>query len=223
MNDNDFARFCETWAGVQTIYGKEVTAPVLRAVFGVLQKYPLDAVEAALQAHMDDPDAGRFPPTPAHVVGKIRPSDADAAAIAWSRVVKAIRHVGYMATPDCGDRRIHAAINSMGGWSRLCVLQETALPFAARDFATLYLNADALPAPLPIGAENASRIAHGQLQEPHVLIGADGKPEGVPGVPVERHLPEPPPGTPLIRDRREALRSVMRVLQGGKGEDDGQG
>jgi len=74
---------------VATMLGRPSPSPLQLAMyFRVLEKYPLKTVRAAIDAHVSDPDQGRFFPTPAHIIGQIdsqteqHPGEAEAWAIA---------------------------------------------------------------------------------------------------------------------------------------------
>ena len=60
--------FATAMARLFDIYGDELTANVLDAWAGVLGQYPLREVRWAMNAHVTDPDKGRFRPTPADII-----------------------------------------------------------------------------------------------------------------------------------------------------------
>jgi hypothetical protein len=89
MNKTDQQEFNALLDAVATMLGRPSPSPMQLAMyFRVLEKYPLKTVRAAIDAHVSDPDQGRFFPTPAHIIGQIdahteqHPSDDEAWAIA---------------------------------------------------------------------------------------------------------------------------------------------
>lgn len=72
MNAIDAEDFGNSWDQCAELYGKSVSSSAKEMAFKLLARYPLSQIKAALQAHMLDPDNGRFMPRPADVVNKIR-------------------------------------------------------------------------------------------------------------------------------------------------------
>lgn len=67
MIDADKHEFSQAVNQLFAIYDTEVTDKVLRAWWGVLSPYHLQAVLAAMNLHAGDPVAGMYRPTPAHI------------------------------------------------------------------------------------------------------------------------------------------------------------
>ena len=78
MKSTDSPAFAMALAGCLTeIYDKAVT-PALREVWErALDTYNLADVQAALAAHIADPDAGRFPPKPADIIRRLPMTNID--------------------------------------------------------------------------------------------------------------------------------------------------
>lgn len=68
MQASDRKAFAECMAPFASIYRQELTPLVLDVWWGALYEYPFDDVKIALALHVKDPDAGMFPPTPAHII-----------------------------------------------------------------------------------------------------------------------------------------------------------
>lgn len=96
MRDTDAAPFVALLRDVFGLYlqAKPLNDGQVAMFFRALQRYPLDAVRAALDAHVRDPQRGRFPPLPADVIAQIdgiaandgRPGPEEAWAIALGSV-----------------------------------------------------------------------------------------------------------------------------------------
>lgn len=71
MRDTDFKAFAAELDTVFSLYGKQPSADQKGMFFGALKPFPLEGVKLALQAHMRDPQRGRFAPLPADVVAQI--------------------------------------------------------------------------------------------------------------------------------------------------------
>lgn len=73
MNTNDKRPFADLLSDLAEVYDKPpLTKTKLQAYWSVLERYPLQAIEAARDLHLADPDRGRFMPMPADLAGKVR-------------------------------------------------------------------------------------------------------------------------------------------------------
>lgn len=176
MTQDDFDQFCDMWSAAWELIGKKVTPGQLNLAFELLRRYELADITQALTAHMNDPDAGQFAPKPADIVKHISGSKGTRSARAWSKVDRAIRQVGSYQSIVFDDPTIHAVIDDMGGWTRICRTLEKELPFVAREFENRYQGyalkgiPDSWPRKL-IGECEAYNLRNGYEVAPPVLIG----------------------------------------------------
>ena len=79
MRDTDFAPFCELLDGCYALLGREkaLNGPAKALFFRALGVHSLEAVRAGFDAHVKDPQRGRFAPTPADVIAQIEGLVAD--------------------------------------------------------------------------------------------------------------------------------------------------
>lgn len=138
MKNNDMETFVELLTGALEVYGQKTSKLVIDVWWNVLERYDYDTVQKAFSDHLVDPDVGQFSPKPANIIRNIDGSRETRAMIAWAKVHKAIRSVGGGSTVCFDDRFIHATIGDMGGWSKLCVVEEDEMPFKAREFEKRY-------------------------------------------------------------------------------------
>lgn len=99
MFEHDFDDFMELLDGAISLNPKWAPLnPTGKALFfKAMEQYPFDQVSMALMAHMRDPKAGMFQPTPAHLIGHIqgragndgRPTADEAWAIALTSIDEA--------------------------------------------------------------------------------------------------------------------------------------
>lgn len=90
MKQADFPEFTALLDSVAALLGKPTPGTQQTAMFfRVLNRYPIEAVRQALDAHLRDPQRGRFFPVPADVIAKLeelegpgRPTSDEAWAIA---------------------------------------------------------------------------------------------------------------------------------------------
>lgn len=198
MSPTDKLAFSALLAGcLNALYEKSVSTTLIDVWFNALLAYPLDEISAAFSRHVVDPDHGQFPPKPADVVRLIDGGGDGKALAAWSKVDRAIRHVGGWRSVCFDDPLIHACIDAMGGWIKLCETATDELPFRQQEFAKRYrsllmLATEPAYPPHLIGRAEAGNAPNGYPVEPPLLLGdphkaarvllrgaADAKPAGM--------------------------------------------
>ncbi|MCZ4321429.1 DUF6475 domain-containing protein [Pseudomonas anguilliseptica] len=181
-------------AKVMSVYGKQITSGFVDVFFDSLAAYDLESVRRGLNAHVQNPDSGQFPPKPADVVRLIDGTSQDQGMHAWSRVDKAVRRVGPYQSVVFDDPIVHRVLDDMGGWVKLCnTSSEEDYKFQGLEFARRY---------------RACVIAGGVGDNyPHYLIGMTEAENSNAGFKV----PEPL----LIGDRAACL-GVLRNGAGGR-------
>ena len=75
MNDADKRPFAEQLTALLEIHNRTPSRGVLQLWWNTLQTYPWAAVERAFADYLGNPEAGRYPPTPAAIVGEIQRRD----------------------------------------------------------------------------------------------------------------------------------------------------
>lgn len=130
--------FVELLTGALEVFNQKTSKLVVNVWWNALEKYDFDIVRMAFSDHIVDPDVGQYPPKPANIIRNIEGSRETRAMLAWAKVSKAIGSVGGGSTVCFDDRYIHATIADMGGWQRLCTVEEDEMPFKAREFEKRY-------------------------------------------------------------------------------------
>ena len=120
MEQNQHEEFKAALAAVHDFYGKSVSPFAANIWWDTCRRYSLEDVTRAFSAHCQDPDRGQWMPKPADIKRLLEGGSGDQSLRAWSRVDKAVREVGPYQTLVFDDHRIHAVIDDMGGWIRLC-------------------------------------------------------------------------------------------------------
>lgn len=141
MNKNtDYEAFSALWIGAHEVRGRTVSKVGIKLAFSALSDWSLDAISNAITRHIADPDAGRYPVTPADIVRLLQGGGAeDLANLAWSRVERAIRLLSPWDSLRCDDPFIAATLRDMGGWIKLCsIIGERELIFVGKDFKARY-------------------------------------------------------------------------------------
>lgn len=185
MNQNEKPAFGGLMASVADLYGKTMTNGVAEIYWQALRAYDFADIQRAAGAHALDPDAGQYMPKPADFVRHIDGSKASQASVAWAKVVDAIRSQGSYKSVCFDDPMIHAAIQDMGGWIKVCAVLEKDLPFEERRFATSYngyklrgVSKGDYP-PYLIGAAEGENRSNGKPVAPPLLLGNQEKAQAV--------------------------------------------
>ncbi len=105
----------------------------------VLKQYELEDVQNAFQSHIQNPDCGQFLPKPADIVRLIEGSGETKALLAWAKVERAVIQIGSYQSVVFDDPLIHAVIEDMGGWVKLCSMKNEQMPFYANEFQKRYM------------------------------------------------------------------------------------
>ncbi len=176
MTDRDFNDFSVLMKSVADYFGKTMTTGVIGIYWQGLRDLEIGELRAALNAHVQNPDVGQFMPKIADIRKMIGGTTQDSALVAWSKVDRAIRHVGTYADVVFDDPIIHRVIRDMGGWIPLGAKREDEWPFVAKEFETRYRGyrmRGEVPAyePVMIGVAGASNRKAGFAIDPPRLIG----------------------------------------------------
>lgn len=176
MNDDDLARFSlELITVADGFYDKKnLAAEVVLIYFNALREYDLDAVIQALGVHVRTPGRCNFFPKPGSLIELIDGTKATAAMRAWSKVDKAIRSYGRNRSVVFDDALIHAVVDEMGGWLKLCEAgSERDLEFLKNNFCKRY-ESSGRPTDYPavlMGALDWDAIKFGRPTRQPVCVG----------------------------------------------------
>lgn len=138
MKPTDMPAFAKLWTRLGLRYGKALSEYLIESYWQELQAYDFSEIKEAVRAHLLNPDRGQFFPQSADIVRYILGDTETQALRAWSKVNKAIRHIGSYQSVVFDDARIHAVIDDMGGWIYFCRADEHQLPFQAKEFQKRY-------------------------------------------------------------------------------------
>jgi hypothetical protein len=176
MHDKDMERFLSMLSGISDYYGRQLGKDAIRLYWEGLKQYDLQAVEKAFWTHTQNPDSGQFMPKIADIAKYLKGRTSDQASQAWSKVDKAMRHVGTYQDVCFDDAIIHRVIEDMGGWIFLGMKTEEDWTFLQNQFENRYrgyVMRDEKPeyqARL-IGVANAHNAQNGFTLNPPMMIG----------------------------------------------------
>jgi hypothetical protein len=121
-------------AGLYAFYDRELSEFAIEVWADALAEFDQADVRSAIQAHIRDPDAGRWLPKPADLIRKLRGSTDDAAQLAWGRVLRAAQAGGGSFDGPAGD-----ALDSLGGMAVVRRADESQNGFMQRRFVDAFM------------------------------------------------------------------------------------
>lgn len=195
MDSAERKRVVETLTSVASLYKQDITPGVVSIWVQALDRFTAEQVIGALTAHVTDPERGQFMPKPADVIRAIQGTASDAALIAWGKVIGTVRRHGSYADVVFDDPKIMQAIEQMGGWVRLCEMQESEEHWRQKDFTAIYRAVDGATHPrvlfgrfslhnVPLGYEAGKPVLIGN-QERALAILESGRAQAIGSEPVK--------------------------------------
>lgn len=138
MQDRDIPKFTTLLIGIGELYGKAISELLGDIYWQALKSFEWQDILKAFQSHIHNPDGGQYFPKPADIVRLIEGSGETRALQAWAIVEKAIVQVGAYQSVVFDDPLIHAVLEDMGGWVKLCGTLVDEMPFRANEFQKRY-------------------------------------------------------------------------------------
>lgn len=177
MTEHDKPQFAAMMTGWADYYRTPLSRVTLDIYWNLLRHYDLAAVDQAMQRHASRPDKeGSFMPKAADLTVMLVGRSSDQAAVAWSKVDKAVRTVGTYDDVIFDDPLIHVVIAEMGGWAWLGNQTDKEWPFIEKTFITRY-QAYRMRGECPeharrlTGLANAANAASNMPRLPAVMVG----------------------------------------------------
>ena len=84
------------------------------------------------------PEAGKFPPKIGDITRMLEGTQSDRAALAWGKALEAMGSVGAYTDVVFDDPAIHAAIEDLGGWPKVCRTEARELGYMQHRFCEAY-------------------------------------------------------------------------------------
>jgi hypothetical protein len=120
MKSTERAAFQQLLSDAMAYYRQNVSEFTLDVWWQALQTSTMEEVRKAVTAHAMDPERGQFAPKVADVIRILQGTVTDRAALAWGKVHEAMSAVGAYQDVVFDDPAIHAAIDDLGGWPKVC-------------------------------------------------------------------------------------------------------
>ena len=120
MTPKDYEAFRALISDALAFYKQPTTPFTLDVWWAACGRYDLDQVRKALTAHAMDAERGKFPPLPSDFVRQLEGTATDRAVLAWGKVLSAMQSVGAYTDVVFDDPAIHAVVEDLGGWPKVC-------------------------------------------------------------------------------------------------------
>lgn len=120
MQAKDRDDFNALIASVMAYYKQDVSKFALGLWWEACADVELEQVAKAMSTHAKDPERGQYPPKVADIVRLLQGTPTDRAQLAWGKVLDAIQRVGNYSDVVFDDPAIHAVVEDLGGWPKVC-------------------------------------------------------------------------------------------------------
>lgn len=134
MHPNDKPALIQMVTDVLAYYRQNVSEFTLSVWWQACQPYTLEQVSKAMTAHATDPERGQFAPKVADIVRVLSGTGTDRAALAWGKTLEAMGSVGAYTDVVFDDPAIHAVVEDLGGWPKLCRTEGKELGYVQHRF-----------------------------------------------------------------------------------------
>jgi hypothetical protein len=134
MQQHEKPQFVSLIADVLGYYGKDASPFVIAIWWDACQNLAFEQVAKAMNTHVKDPERGQYPPKVSDIVRVLQGTTTDRAALAWGKVLEAMSSVGAYTDVVFDDPAIHAAIEDLGGWPKLCRTETKELSYLQHRF-----------------------------------------------------------------------------------------
>lgn len=194
MQPGDRQAFSRLLTDALAFYRQDVSAFALDVWWAACERFDLEQVRGALTAHAMDPERGQFAPKPADLVRQLAGTATDRAMLAWGKVLGAISAVGAYTDVVFDDPAIHATVEDLGGWVKVCRGEVAELSYLQHRFCEGY----------------RAYAGRGEFEFPRVL-GGDRAPDEM-----FRRRGLPPPKPACVGDPQRTAQVFLGGRAGGK-------
>lgn len=134
MQINDKPALVQMVTDVLAYYRQPVSEFTLQVWRQACQPFTLEQVSKALTTHATDPERGQFAPKVADLVRILSGTHTDRSLLAWGKVHEAMSAVGAYTDVVFDDPAIHAVVEDLGGWPKLCRMEIKELSYTQHRF-----------------------------------------------------------------------------------------
>lgn len=120
MKNTDKKAFALLIAGVYAYHRQPCSDALIAMYWRGCQQWDYEQIVRAVDALTHDAEAGKFPPKIGDLTRELEGTRTDRALLAWGKTLKAMSSVGAYQDVVFDDAAIHAAVEDVGGWPKLC-------------------------------------------------------------------------------------------------------
>lgn len=134
MKPTDRKDFALLIAGVYAYHRQPCSDALITMYWRGCQRWDLEQVTKAIDRLTCDPEAGKFPPKIGDLTRVLEGTATDRAALAWGKVHEAMSAVGAYTDVVFDDPAIHAVLEDLGGWPKVCRMDVKELGYLQHRF-----------------------------------------------------------------------------------------
>lgn len=138
MKASEKPEFAKLVTDVLGYYRQDASSFTLSLWWQACQGFEMEQVSKALSGHAMDAERGVYAPKVADVVRVLAGTMTDRAALAWGKVLGAMSAVGAYSDVVFDDPAIHAVIEDLGGWVKVCRGETAELGYLQHRFCQLH-------------------------------------------------------------------------------------
>ena len=138
MNPSEKPEFAKLITDVLGYYRQDASSFTLSLWWQACQGFEVAQVSKALSGHAMDAERGVYAPKVADVVRVLAGTMTDRAALAWGKVLGAMSAVGAYSDVVFDDPAIHATVEDLGGWVKVCRGETAELGCLQHQFCQLH-------------------------------------------------------------------------------------
>lgn len=120
MRPSDRKEFAQLVTDVHAYHRMDASKFVLDIWWVACEPFEMEQIRAAITRHVTDPESGKYLPKVADVVRQLMGTRTERSMLAWGKVYEAMGRVGAYTDVVFDDPAIHAVIEDLGGWPKVC-------------------------------------------------------------------------------------------------------
>lgn len=120
MQASDKKDFALLIAGVYAYHRQPCSDALIAMYWRGCQRWNFEQVQSAIDRLTHDAEAGKFPPKIGDITRVLEGTHTDRAQVAWGKTLQAMSGVGAYTDVVFDDPAIHAVVEDLGGWPKLC-------------------------------------------------------------------------------------------------------
>lgn len=134
MHPTDRKDFGLLIAGVYAYHRQPCSDMLIGMYWRGCQRWDMEQVRSALDQLTCDAELGKFPPKISDLTRVLEGTHTDRAQLAWGKCLDAMSRVGAYTDVIFDDPAIHAAVEDLGGWPKMCRTETKGLSYLQHRF-----------------------------------------------------------------------------------------